>query len=418
MQRIFWGLVLLCAVLTFLANAQNSKPKKVKMTAELAVQMVSEQQGTDPILGLWNGAAGGYQWQTAIVRDPNQQESGCKFIGVLIRPWPFFRKGETHICINDTGTPGVYQGREKWKSTFLFGEWHGATFFLRGQNELKQSNNIGFETPLGSDWTLWRQQLPTARPSLTSQGPPLRQTPGGQQGAVVAPTGAGTIESDIFGWFDEEPPQPGTPVLEVVVTARAYEAVLSILREVRGTNTKVSPAWENNILESNYHPPTYRLGEWISRQESPEKLSSVFYWEDEVLGETTPVMNFYMTKHAYASVIAIVQQHFEQIQHTQNMPEPKKRRLGGFLNVLGLVAQGALQGMANYYTVIKPIEDARIAAINAQASQKYAMQQQLWELQKLNQTLDQMRTQAFLNQLQREGEQYNRMLRRYTSGSW
>jgi hypothetical protein len=47
-----------------------------------------------------------------------------------------------------------------------------------------------------------------------------------------------------------------------------------------------------SVLETNYHPPTFQLGQWVSQQPSPEKLTSVFYWEDEVLGETTPVMNF------------------------------------------------------------------------------------------------------------------------------
>jgi hypothetical protein len=77
--------------------------------------------------------------------------------------------------------------------------------------------------------------------------------------------------------------------------------------------------------------------------------------------------------------------------------------------------------MANYYTTVRPVEEQRILleqAAAAQASQASAAQQQVWELQRLNQQLDQLKTQRFLEQLRREGEQYSRMLKRYSTGSW
>jgi uncharacterized protein YijF (DUF1287 family) len=88
---------------------------------------------------------------------------------------------------------------------------------------------------------------------------------------------------------------------------------------------------------------------------------------------------------------------------------------------LGVVAQGALQGMANYYTTLRPIEEQNLdlqQAASAQQATAYAAQQQVWELQRLNQQLDRLNTQQLLNQLRRDGEQYGRMLQRYSSGSW
>jgi len=86
-----------------------------------------------------------------------------------------------------------------------------------------------------------------------------------------------TIQSLIIVWFDEAEPQPGTQVLEVVVTARAYEGVLSILREVRGSNT----FRQARLQHSRNELPSTHLSAWRM-----DRLS--FYWQDEVLGETTP----------------------------------------------------------------------------------------------------------------------------------
>jgi hypothetical protein len=227
------------------------------------------------------------------------------------------------------------------------------------------------------------------------------------------------VQSAVFVWFDEEQPRPGTQVIEIVVTARAYEGVLSILREVRGADTSVRSGF--SVLETNYHPPTFQLGAWIGRQSSPERLTSVFYWEDEVLGETTPVMDFYMTPHAYESVVSSVQHYFVQTGKSQPLPPEREKKLASFLRVLGVVAQSALQGMANYYTTVRPIEEQRLGlqqAATAQQAAAYAAQEQVWELQRLNQQVDRLNTRALLNQLQRDGEQYGRMLQRYSTGAW
>jgi hypothetical protein len=223
----------------------------------------------------------------------------------------------------------------------------------------------------------------------------------------------------LFVWFDEEQPHPGCQVLEVVVTARAYEGVLSILREVRGTNTAVKSGF--SVLETNYHPPTFQLGTWLTEQASPERITSVFYWEDEVLGETTPVMDFYMTRRAYESVITAVQQYFAEIRKVQPLPPDREGKLSRFLKVLGTVSSAALQGMANYYTTVRPIEEQRMAlqqVAAAQQAEAYAARQQVWELQRLNQQIDQANTQRLLQNLRRDGEQWGRMLQRYSKGTW
>lgn len=406
--------VSLLLVLTLFVQP-SSAGDKTRIDPATAIRLVSEQGLDDPVIGVWSGAAGGYDWQTAIVKNPSQKSPGYEFVGVMLRPWPFFKKGEAHIYLNRTSAPGIYEGREKWKS-LIGSSWSSARFFLKDAGQLVQLNNIGFSTPLGSDWTLLRQPVPS--PAAVS-ALPFKHAGADPQTATVSSASNATVQSVIFVWFDEEQPRPGTQVIEVVVTARAYEGVLSILREVRGTDTTVRSGF--SVLETNYHPPTFQLGMWIGRQSSPETLTSVFLWEDEILGETTPVMDFYMTPRAYESVVSAVQQHFAQAQKSQPLPPEKERRLNSFLRVLGVVAQGALQGMANYYTTVRPIEEQLLAlqqAATAQQAAAYASQQHVWELQRLNQQVDRLNTQQLLNQLRRDGEQYSRMLQRYSTGSW
>lgn len=381
------------------------------------LRMVSEQQGQDPIIGIWSGSAGGYHWQSAIVRNPDAAKDGVQFIGVLLKPWPFFKVGEVHIRFSGTGAGGTYQGQEKWKGALLISSWSGMTLTLQDATHLRQLNNINFDTPIGSDWLLVRE---TPVVSDQQQRTSLRQAgSSGANTAVVAASseaGSNLIQSDVFFWYDEEPARPGQEVLQIVVTARAYDGVLDILRQVRGSNTEVKGGV--NILETNYHPPTFRLGEWIAKHPDPNQIGSVFYWDDEVLGETTPVMSFYMTKHAYRSVINAVSQYLNQPAALTTLTSVQKQRRSGFLSALGIIAQGALEGMANYYAIVRPVEQARIAAQQAQSAQDYNGSQQLYELQSLNQNLSQINTQLFLDQIRRQGEQYSRMLQRYQTGTW
>lgn len=407
--------ILLPLVLAFCVQP-SAAGDKTRIDPATAIQLVSEQRVDDPVIGFWNGAAGGYDWQTAIVKNPNKDIDGYEFVGVMLRPWPFFKRGEAHIYLSRAGAAGVYEGQEKWKS-LLASSWSSARFHIKDAGQLVQSNNIRFSTPLGSDWTLLRQAV---SPTAAASSLPIKHVGAEPQNAMVSTGENGAaVKSAIFVWFDEEQPRPGAQVIEIVVTARAYEGVLSILREVRGADTSVRSGF--SVLETNYHPPTFQLGTWIGRQSSPETLTSVFHWDDEVLGETTPVMDFYMTPHAYESVVSVVQQYFVQTRKSQHLPPEKEKKLLSFLRVLGVVAQGALQGMANYYTTVRPIEEQRLALqqpASAQQAAAYAAQQEVWELQRLNQQVDRLNTQALLNQLRQDGEQYGRMLQRYSTGAW
>jgi hypothetical protein len=51
------------------------------------------------------------------------------------------------------------------------------------------------------------------------------------QPAPAAPSNSPS--QDVFVWFDETAPAPGTPLFDVVVTACAYDGVLGILRQAR-----------------------------------------------------------------------------------------------------------------------------------------------------------------------------------------
>lgn len=237
---------------------------------------------------------------------------------------------------------------------------------------------------------------------------------------------------DLFVWFDEGPPSEGTTFLEVVISARAYDSVLSVLRRVRGKNTSVQ--YGESILDANYHPATFRLGDWLAAQPDPNTIPSVFYWEDEVLSDTTPVMSFYMTKRAYQSTLDILGAYMagSGSQGITNTPqsssvsvtnvEPSQPTSSpapaqgppSFWSTLARAAYGALGGMANYYAYVRPIEDQRIASQRTTA----ALNAQTFELQKLNNSLSQIQTQMVLRDLQQQTSEYSRMLSRYQTGRW
>lgn len=382
---------------------------------QVALQMVSEQQGQDPIIGVWRCSAGGYRWETAIIRTPDGYTEDMQLVGVLLKPWPNFGKGEIHLRLTNPGSDGTYYGQEKWKNLPFGGSWERVTVRLLDSTHLLQSNKIHFSTPLGSKWVLTRVS-PVAEPLKPTA--PLRQTGSGNlnTATIVGNNAQESITSDVMFWFDEDPPVAGQRVLQVVVTARAYEGVLNVLRQVRGSNTQVRGGF--SILETNYHPPTFQLGEWLTQNSSPDSIGSVFYWEDEVLSDTTPVMSFYMTPGAYRGAMDAVSQSLAQPSQSANLSPSQKQKRHSFLQGLGIIVQGALEGAANYYAVVRPVEQAQLAAQQAQATQNYYGSQQVYQLQTLNQTLDQIKTQAFLDQLKNQTDQYNRLLERYKTGYW
>src|ERR1035437_411674 len=111
------GVVVVIVILAslFAVPAQGISP-------EAAVKLVSEQKSQNPIIGVWHGAANGYSWQLAIIRNADPKEH-ADYVGVMLQPWPFFKRGET--CLRLTAnTDGSYGGEQKWKTNALYGTWH------------------------------------------------------------------------------------------------------------------------------------------------------------------------------------------------------------------------------------------------------------------------------------------------------
>lgn len=220
--------------------------------------------------------------------------------------------------------------------------------------------------------------------------------------------------NDVMWWFDEVP-ATNARLIKVVITARAYDGVLDLLRQARGSNTKVASG--ESILDSNYHPRTYRFGEWIASQDGPARIPSLLYWYGEQLGDTTPVMDFYVTPRAYEQTVSIVSQYIKGTDSTVSANysvAPKKSGVRKFLEAFGVIAGAALQGAAVSYAYQDAVNQQYAA--NTQAS--YAQSQQTYQLQQINQNLDQLRQQQVMNQINKDYDQYYRLLERMKTGQW
>ena len=111
-----------------------------------------------------------------------------------------------------------------------------------------------------------------------------------------------TLAKDLFVWFDEPAPSPGTPLFEVVVTAHAYDGALALLRQARQGNTSVRAG--ASMLDAGYHPSTVSLASW--QKSNPSAAPAMFYWQGEDVSDATAVMHFEMTKRAYEQMLALV----------------------------------------------------------------------------------------------------------------
>ena len=146
-----------------IANARNGgqrsgdPDKDAMMDPAMALYLASAQQSEDGVIGLWAGSSNNMAWQSAIVKNPNRERDGYDYIGVLIQPWPlYFKKGEAHMYLKKTSTPGAYVGIEKWRND-LGWSWAPARVNLHDLNSFTQSNEITFVTPLGNEWNLARK---------------------------------------------------------------------------------------------------------------------------------------------------------------------------------------------------------------------------------------------------------------------
>jgi hypothetical protein len=117
-----------------------------------------------------------------------------------------------------------------------------------------------------------------------------------------APAPSNPVPQDVFMWFDESAPRPGAPLFEVVVSARAYDGALAILRQARQGNTSVQAG--TSVLDTGYHPATVGLDSW--QKSNPNSAPSLFYWQGEEVTGGTRVMHFQMTKRAYEQMLALV----------------------------------------------------------------------------------------------------------------
>ena len=127
------------------AAEKPKKPVQEKFDLNQVLQTVAQDQGTDPIIGIWSSAVGGYSWRTAIIRNPNAASDGVEFIGIMTQALSGFRSGETHLKLNRTAAPGEFSGQQKWKGGLLFAtRWAPASFVFIDDYHILQTNNISF----------------------------------------------------------------------------------------------------------------------------------------------------------------------------------------------------------------------------------------------------------------------------------
>jgi len=209
------------APLEAIADARNNRQntqrgseadKEAMMDPAMALYLASAQASEDGVIGLWSGSSNNMNWQSAIVKNPNHDHDGYDYIGVLVEPWPlYFKKGESHLYLKKTSTPGTYEGIEKWRNN-LGSAWAPARVTLRDINNFAQTNQINFATPLGTDWNLARKS--TAGVTVASLNGPQTATlkviaqPGGAQVYVDDKFKGSTSEKE--GVLVVENLQPGS----------------------------------------------------------------------------------------------------------------------------------------------------------------------------------------------------------------
>ncbi len=169
-----------------LAAQRSGEPdKNASMDPAMALYLASAQQSEDGVIGLWSADVNNMAWQTAIVKNPNRERDGYDYTGVFVQPPPlYFQKGEAHLYLKKTATPGAYVGIAKWRNN-LGWSWAPAHITMRDMNTFTQSNEITFTSPIGSEWNMARKS--TAGVTAASLDAPKTSTlkvtaqPGGIQ---------------------------------------------------------------------------------------------------------------------------------------------------------------------------------------------------------------------------------------------
>jgi hypothetical protein len=119
--------------------------------------------------------------------------------------------------------------------------------------------------------------------------------------SAPAPAAKALSSSDLFVWFDESLPAQGTPLLDVILTVRAYDGAIAILRKARQGSATIRTG--ANVLDPNYHPTTVTLLSW--HKKNPNSAPWVFYWLGEEVNGEVSVVHFQMTKRAYEEMLAL-----------------------------------------------------------------------------------------------------------------
>jgi len=225
-------LLLVCVLAPAHAAEKSKNAGNVKVDVNQILQTVAREQSVDPVIGIWSAAAGGYSWRTAIIKNHNAASDGFEFEGVLVQALAGFKIGETHLLMNRTAAPGEYSGKEKWKGGLLFPtRWETASLVFIDDYHMLQTNNISFNSAIGTEWRLVRE-LPPALMRETADAPPAPTAPAvsptrerGQQ--VLAPIAPPPSPVDM------PPPQPKTISLgqtrdEVVATLGQPQKVVKL----------------------------------------------------------------------------------------------------------------------------------------------------------------------------------------------
>jgi hypothetical protein len=174
----------------------------------------------------------------------------------------------------------------------------------------KAAKAVPVATGKASQQATENPQQPAQSPQQAAQthvlqvvlGWPASQQPAqGPQQAAQTPQQSSSSR-DLFVWFDEPFPVTGAPLFEVLVTGRAYDGALAILRQARHGNTSVQAG--TSTLDTDYHPATTSLASW--NKSNPNSAPTLFYWQGEDISDTTAVMHFRMTKRAYEQMLALM----------------------------------------------------------------------------------------------------------------
>jgi hypothetical protein len=144
---------------------------------------------------------------------------------------------------------------------------------------------------------------PKARAAVYKSAPAATPAPAPAAKALSTPASAakGVPTPDLFVWFDESAPTAGTPLLDVILTVRAYDGAVAILRKQRHGSVTVRTG--ANVLDPDYHPTTATLLSWHKR--NPNSAPWVFYWLGEEVNGDVSVVHFQMTKRAYEELLAL-----------------------------------------------------------------------------------------------------------------